>query len=278
MLPVLLLIFNLGCNSSDENNKATKEVVLPAQDIMNVSYGNDPEQKMDVYLPAGRGESTKVFILVHGGGWSGGSKADFNYVIPLLESQFPDHAIVNINYRLATAQSPAFPKQVQDIEEVVQFLKDSDYNVSEEYAFIGASAGAHLAMLYSYKYDTQNNVKAVCNIVGPADFTDPYYTANPYYNYAALYLVGSVGAQPEAAIAVSPALHVNADSPTTIMFYGGQDPLVPSSQANRLKAKLDQYNVYIEYYLYANGGHGNWNQQTMNDFQDKLINFFKERF
>jgi acetyl esterase/lipase len=278
MLPILLLIFNLGCNSSDENNKATEEVILPAQDIINVSYGNDAEQKMDVYLPAGRNENTKVFILVHGGGWSGGSKADFNYVIPILKSQFPDHAIVNINYRLATAQSPAFPKQVQDIEEVVQFLKDSDYNISEEYAFIGASAGAHLAMLYSYKYDTHNNVKAVCNIVGPADFTDPYYTSNPYYNYAALYLVGSVGAQPEAAIAVSPALHVNTDSPATILFYGGLDPLVPISQASRLKAKLDQYNVYNEYYLYANGGHGNWNQQTMTDFQDKLINFFKERF
>lgn len=277
MLPIILLFFTLGCNSTDEN-QTPQQSNLPAQDIMNVSYGNDAEQKMDVYLPAGRNANTKVFILVHGGGWSGGDKADFNYVIPTLKAQFPNHAIVNINYRLATASSPAFPKQVQDIEKVIAFLKASDYSVSDDFAFIGASAGAHLAMLYSYRYDTSNEVKAVCNIVGPTDFTDSYYTANPYYAYASLYLVGNVDNQPEAAIAVSPALHVNANSPATIMFYGGQDMLVPSSQADRLKAKLDEYNVYNEYYLYANGGHGNWNAQTTADFQDKMIQFFKERF
>lgn len=277
MLPILLMIFNVGCNSADEDNN-TEESTLPAQDIMNVAYGNDSEQIMDVYLPAGRNSATKVFILVHGGGWSSGSKSDFNYVIPILKSAFPGHAIVNIDYRLATANSPAFPKQVEDIEKVIQFLKSSDYNLSENYAFIGASAGAHLAMLYSYQYHTGNNIKAVCNIVGPADFTDPYYTTHPYYNFAALYLLGNIAGQPEAVIAVSPAQHVTAESPATIMFYGGQDPLVPVSQATRLKAKLDQSGVYNEYYLYENGGHGNWNTQITADFQAKLINFFRERF
>lgn len=277
MLPIVLLFFNLGCNSADEN-QGTKKSDLPAQDMMNVSYGSNAQQKMDIYLPAGRNAETKVFILVHGGGWSGGDKAEFNYVIPTLKKQFPDHAIVNINYRLATAESPAFPKQIQDIEQVMKFLKNSDYSISDKYAFIGASAGAHLSMLYSYKYDKQNNIKAVCSIVGPADFTDPYYTSNPYYTYTSLYLVGNGGNRPEAAIAVSPAQHVNADSPPTILFYGGQDMLVPSNQADRLKAKLDQYNVYNEYYLYADGGHGNWNVRTRTDFQEKMINFFREQF
>lgn len=263
----------MGCNPADET-----DTVLPAQDMLNVQYGSDAAQKMDVYLPEGRNHNTKVFILVHGGGWSGGSKADFNHIIPLLKQEFPQHAIINVDYRLATAESPAFPKQVQDIENVIQYLKAGDYNISHDYAFIGASAGAHLAMLYSYKYDTHSNVKAVCNIVGPTDFTDPYYTSNPYYAYASLYLVGSVGNQPEAAIAVSPVKHVTADAPPTILFYGGQDPLVPKSQAERLKAALDSKGVYNEYYLFANGGHGNWDAGVTADFQQKLVAFFRSKF
>lgn len=273
MLPIIMLFFNAGCKEVRQPEK-----ILPARELINVSYGNDPEQKMDVYLPAGRDESTKVFILVHGGGWSGGSKSDLNYVIPLLKEHFPNHAIVNINYRLATMQSPAFPKQVQDIEKVIRHLKDSDYSISTDYAFIGTSAGAHLALLYSYRHDTEHDVKAVCSIVGPTDFTDPFYTSHPYYNYAALYLFGDISNHQEAAIGISPALHVSPKSPATIMFYGGQDPLIPASQADRLKKKLDAHNVYNEYYLYSNGGHGNWNTQVMNDFREKLVAFFEVRF
>lgn len=276
MIPMIMLFFNLGCNSNGENKQP--DVVLPAKELKNVAYGNDPEQKMDIYLPQGRDENTKVFILVHGGGWSGGSKADFNYVVPILKAEFPNAAIVNINYRLATMQSPAFPKQIKDIETVIQHLKESDYNISSDYAFIGASAGAHLAMLYSYKYDISHDVKAVANIVGPADFTDPFYANHPYFQYAALYLVGNVANRDEASVEVSPALHVTKESPATILFYGGQDPVVPSSQATRLKAKLDSAGVYNEYHLYKNGGHGNWNQPTMKDFQEKLIFFLRERF
>jgi acetyl esterase/lipase len=206
------------------------------------------------------------------------SKADFSYVVPILKAQFPDHAIVNIDYRLATMQSPAFPKQIQDIEKVINHLKESDYSISSDYAFIGASAGAHLSMLYSYRYDKAGDVKAVCNIVGPADFTDPFYAHHPYYHFAGMYLIGDMTKHPEAAIEVSPALQITKDAPPTIMFYGGKDPVVPVSQAERLKQKLDAAGVDNEYHLYANGSHGGWNDATMKDFQDKLVSFVKKHF
>lgn len=45
------------------------------QDQREVFYGNDPQQKMDVYLPADRNEnSTKVLILIHGGAWVEGDR------------------------------------------------------------------------------------------------------------------------------------------------------------------------------------------------------------
>jgi len=252
--------------------------VLKAQDIHNIQYGSSTQQIMDVYLPANRNSTTKTFILVHGGGWSGGSKSQLDYLVTLLKKEFPQYAIVNINYRLATAESPAFPKQIEDLQMAIDFIKKSDYGVSNQFAFIGVSAGAHLAMLYSYKYDSKSEILALASIVGPTDFTDPYYTSHPYYHYAALYLLGSVTNTQEAAIGISPAVHVSATSAPTIMFYGGKDPMVPESQARRLKAKLDAFNIPNKLYLFNNGGHVNWNPQVMANFQIKLTDFLREHF
>ena len=276
---VAILFAGVSCNSSDDKNNLSAEP-LPAQDLMNVAYGNDPQQKMDVYLPAGRNADTKVFVLVHGGGWTEGSRSDFNYVVPMLKTQFPEYAIVNIDYRLATAQSPGLPKQIDDISLALDYIENQDYQLAEQYAFIGASAGAHLSLLYAYEFDTNHKVKAVCSIVGPTDFTDPAYTGNPLFQYGLVNLVGPIDyfQNPEPFIAASPATHVSASSPPTILFYGGQDPLIPVSQATRLKSRLDEFNVYNEYYLYTNGGHGNWNATTMLDFQTKLVAFFAGRF
>lgn len=280
MIPMLLLLLSFGCQSTEESSNTTAGSHLAAEVMLNVQYGEKSEQKMDVYLPAGRTtDNTKVFILIHGGGWSGGSKGDMAFVIPMLQQQFPGYAIVNMDYRLATPQYPAFPKQVQDIEEVIQYLKASDYAISNKYALIGASAGAHLAMLYGYKYDTHGDIKAVCNIVGPSDFTDPAYASHPFFQYGAQYLVGNINYQqhPEVIETVSPAAQVTRNAPPTIMFYGGQDPLVPVSQAIRLKAKLDDKGIYNEYYLYQNGGHGNWDAETMVNFSEKLTAFLRAK-
>ncbi len=276
-IPTLCLFLTLGCNQSTESSSNKN---LPAEDKLNVAYGSDIQQKMDVYLPAGRDSDTKTIILLHGGGWSGGSKSDLAYFVPMLKKQFPNYAIVNMNYRLGTSSSPGFPKQIQDIEKAIAYLQDANYDISKEYAFIGASAGAHLGMLYAYRHDPQREVKAVVSIVGPADFSDPAYTTNPWFQFGLSSLIGYVNVQknPEVYLEVSPATHVSAQSPPTAMFYGGQDQLIPSSQGPRLKSKLDEFNVYNELHFYPGGGHGNWNSKINADFQEKLISFLKSKF
>lgn len=274
----VILLFLIGflwsCSSNDDKSQYDNNVAL---ELANVAYGTDERQVMDVYLPAGRDEDTKVIILVHGGAWVGGSKEDFGYAVPLIRSEFPDYAIVNINYRLATPESPAYPKQIDDIKDVIQHLENSGYNISDDYAFIGASAGAHLAMLYSYAFDTDNDVKALCNIVGPADFTDPAYTSNPIYNYAAINLTGSSNPSQSLIEEVSPITHITSQSPPTIMFYGGQDPLIPSSQGPFLRDALTEAGVYNEYNFYPDGGHGDWNQIIMAEVYSKMTTFLQEQ-
>ena len=253
-----------------------------AEDIFNVSYGNHSQQNMDIYLPANRTSQTRVVILVHGGGWSAGSKEDFNYAVPFFKTYLPQYAVVNINYRLGTVADPGFPKQIQDIQSVIDFLEENkeEYTISSDLALFGGSAGGHLSLLYAYDFDPADKVKAVCSLVGPTDLTDPSYTQNPAYDYAALSLVGNYTyvQNPALYIEVSPAQHVTPAAPKTLMFYGGADVLVPATQGPVLKTKLDDVGVYNELYLYPNEGHGGWSAPSSLDMQIKLVNFFNNHF
>ena len=185
---IFILFINTGlfiaCSNDDSNstNNQDPEALNPleAYQALNVSYGNDSGQKFDIYLPAGRTEMTKTIILVHGGGWTSGDKSDMNSFVTLLQNELPEYGIVNINYRLADEDNPPHPMQINDITTIVNQLKnDQDfYIMSDDFGFIGTSAGAHLSLLWSYAYDTSQDIEMVCSIVGPTNFTDPAYLNN----------------------------------------------------------------------------------------------------
>ena len=95
------LLLNSCSKSGDTGTGGTGSV--PEKSMTNVSYGTDPLQKMDIYLPANRTTATtKVLIYIHGGGWATGDKADLTAAdIDTLKKRVPDYAIFNLNYRLA---------------------------------------------------------------------------------------------------------------------------------------------------------------------------------
>ena len=99
-----------------QRNDHTSQKNLPAKSILNVSYGEDTAQRMDIYLPANRSfHSTKSIVLIHGGGWNSGSKNDFVTYIDSFQKRMPDYAIFNINYRLSAAPANIFPTQENDV-------------------------------------------------------------------------------------------------------------------------------------------------------------------
>jgi acetyl esterase/lipase len=253
---VSALIFSCSSESTNNGNPNTNpEVYFEALDV---SYGNDSKQTFDIYLPANRTNSTKVLILVHGGGWSSGDKSDMNAFKDIIRQDLPNIAIVNINYRLADDNNTPYPMQINDITSVINYLKDyqSDYVISADFGFIGVSAGAHLSMLWSYGFDTENNIKMVCSIVGPTNFTDPAYLNNTNPELQVLIDLYSINASAAFLEEVSPYHRATTSSPPTILFYGGQDPLVPTSQGIDMRDKLNELGVINEFTLYPDAGHG----------------------
>lgn len=275
---ILVSLILIGSCQSDEGINRSKTNLDPSIyfEELNVTYGNEPGQNFDIYLPADRDLQTKIIVLVHGGGWTSGDKTEMNGFKNYLRTELPNYGILNLNYRLANQETKAYPMQINDITSVVNHLINNQnyYVIDDELGFIGVSAGAHLSMLWSYAFDTNEMSKMVCSIVGPSNFTDPAYLNSNNPTFDMLLALYGEDATIEYLEEVSPYHQVSNTAPPTILFHGGQDPLIPTSQGNDMHSKLNDLNITNEYTLYPNAGHG-WSGIDLLDTTVKLKAFIQ---
>lgn len=270
-------------NACSARSISSADNLLPPKTLTNVAYGADSMQRMDIHLPANRStDSTKVLVLIHGGGWASGDKSEFGVAIHILQKKLPDYAIFNINYRLATQTANHFPTQEEDLKSAIQFIlrNRDEYGVSKKIVLLGASAGGHLALLQAYKHQNIIAPAAVVSFFGPADMADMYNKqANAYYKYGLQLLVGGTpAAKPELFKSVSPLNFVTDKSAATIIFHGEKDRLVPLAQSQALKKKLDFNGVPSELVIYPTEGHGWWGSLLESSFEKaaQFLNLYVE--
>jgi acetyl esterase/lipase len=266
-----------SCKKEDTGGSPSTDAAV-AKTILNVSYGADAAQKMDVYLPAGRSTSaTKVMIIIHGGAWSIGDKAELNPFIDSLKIRMPGYAIFNINYRLATGAANFFPTQENDVKAAVEFIygKRAEYSISDKFVLNGQSAGGHLALLQAYKYHSPVHIKAVVDFFGPTDMVDLYNNPGSVSpGLLALIVGGTPAGNPAIYQQSSPINFVSTQSCPTIILQGGLDPLVnATTQSLALKNKLTATGITNQYVFYATGGHGDWNTATFTDAFNNIQSF-----
>jgi acetyl esterase/lipase len=108
----------------------------------------------------------------------------------------------------------------------------------------------------NYAFDTENNIKMVCSIVGPTNLTDPAYLNNTSAELQELLDLFGIDLTTEFLEEVSPLHRVTASAPPSILFYGGQDPLIPTTQGTDMRDKLQMLGVTNQFTLYPNAGHG----------------------
>ncbi len=221
ILSLWAIFLLISCSNNDGDTPINK--IIEATQHLNETYGNDEKQQYDIYLPEGRTSVTPVIVLVHGGSWSGGDKSDMNLLVTILRNSWNDYAIVNTNYKLASLSSNQHPTQLNDLSSLISSLesKKNTYIISNNYFFIGVSAGGHLSLLYTYLTDENHNVKAVCSIVGPTDFLDPAYTMSGNEELQAIitqFLGDSYQNNPDLYQNASPINFVDALDAPTILF------------------------------------------------------------
>lgn len=277
LLSIALTSFILFSSCKKDTSSGNTPPLVPEKTELNVAYGTDAAQKMDIYLPAGRSTSaTKVIILIHGGGWTQGDKADFTSYVDTLKKRIPGYAIFNINYRLATGSANFFPTQENDVKAAIEFIygKRNEYLISDKFVLLGASAGGHLSLLHAYKYTTPVKIKAIVDFFGPTDLVDMYNNPpNPLIPLLLLQVTGGIPASLPAMYQQSgPINYVTAQSPPTIMLHGGADIVVSYTQSVLLKNKLQSFGVVNQYVFYPTENHG-WTGPNLTDSFDKITAF-----
>lgn len=254
-----------------------EEKALPAQTYLNIAYGSDSLQKLDIYLPANRSTATtKSLVLIHGGGWTSGSKSDFIGYIDSLKARLPHYAIFNINYRLVNGGN-LFPAQEEDVKAAIDFIVNhvDEYSISKDkISLLGFSAGAHLALLQAYK-NPSPRINAVIDYFGPTDLVAMYQ--KPWHPLVPMALQMITGQSPETGRSIfeasSPALFVSRQSPPTLILHGGKDVVVNVSQSRLLAQKLENLGVAHELHLYPKEGHGRWYGKALSSSFDRIEGF-----
>jgi dipeptidyl aminopeptidase/acylaminoacyl peptidase len=257
LLPILILMVLVQSCQQDKDPGPDINVAL---ELFDLSYGDHPRQKMDVFLPANRTrENTRVLIWIHGGAWVDGDKGEFVGFKPWFEAVQDDYAYVALNYRLFDVATGAnkFPNQEEDIKLAMAYIEQKlpEWNVSEKVILAGGSAGGHLALLHSYKNNSDGLVKVAAAVFPPTELLT-LGNGNPIITFLMQNLVGNPQSNREAYINSSPINFIDSQSVPTTFYHGDADDVVPIGQSYLLEAKLGENNVpkYFEYY--PGLGHG----------------------
>lgn len=275
----------LALNSLAQQKPEPQRPKLPAgfvaeYDVKYVLDG-DAAQVLDIYYPEDKTATPRpLLVWIHGGGWSGGSKAGMPYLSRLADG----YVVASIEYRFS--QKAVFPAQIQDCQAAIRFLRANadKYHIDPKLVGVGgASAGGHLAALVGTSggdakdtpkfpkiggNDTQSDrVQAVCDIFGPANFwtvikqaeadkdTVNIFKWNQGDPYSKL-IGGGLGEDRAKCDAVSPVHYVSKESPPFLILHGDRDTLVPYAQGEELAELLKKAGVEVTLQRLPGAGHG----------------------
>lgn len=251
--------------------------------LKDIKYGHDTMNYLDLYLPAGRTPASKVLVLIHGGAWVMGDKADFfeDFADYFFENKI---IVANINYRLLSPKINC-THQLQDIQRTLQFLKANaqTYKVPQgKYNLLGASAGGHLALLYTHKVDTIGQVSKVISLAGPTNLNsfefkklvDEGWGLNQVYTQ----LLGEEFVLNGAAVKnCSPVYHLKQKP--TLLFHALDDDVVPYSQSTQLSDSLRYKQIKHFLFTLPNGKHAPFglNNSFKGAVQEQVLKWIGEK-
>jgi arylformamidase len=120
---------------------------------MDVAYGPEPGQKLDIYRPDGAASGgLPVLIFAHGGAWTHGYKEWMGLMAPTILAT--PAIFVSIDYRLSPGHR--YPDQAEDCVAALAWViaNIADHGGDPKRVFVGGhSAGGHLYALVSLRDD-----------------------------------------------------------------------------------------------------------------------------
>jgi acetyl esterase/lipase len=242
-----------------------------------VEYGQAGGEKLllDVRPPEGDGPFP-IAIHVHGGGWTGGDKAD-PADAPMIELFTKAGFVVfSINYRLAPQHR--WPACIDDVQAAIRWVKANATRYRgdpERIVLSGYSAGAQLACFATTIVDDRLRMQAVVLCAPPIDFIQELPKLGHILGRAQRGLLN----RPEQLTpesmgllkALSPINHVRAGLPPFLLLHGDADRSVSLELSHALQAKLQASGVRCDLIILPGASHRltDWDQH-LPDYPDRV--------
>jgi acetyl esterase/lipase len=211
-----------------------------------VTTGTARPLAVDIYEPETAHNGVTV-ILLHGGGWRFGHRADMAPFAEALAAY--GFTAIAAEYRLL-GEAP-WPAQLDDVLAVARWAASrsgAPDRSGKGIVLQGFSAGGHLALLAAAALP---NVAAVVACFAPPSLApDP---AAPGPGPAAMLL--GPGASEAAVAEASPITHIGPSFPPVFLLSGVEDPLVPPAATLALFTTLRAHGVPAELHLYSGHTH-----------------------
>lgn len=241
--------------------------------ITDLSYGEDPLQTYDLYLPAGKSkENYSLVFFVHGGGFTGGDKSLIEAVRYGEYLASKGYVVASANYRLASEDNPVsvydmYEDLMTAVGACVEKAEELGYHVTEM-ATTGGSAGGCLAMLVAFKEPDRLPVpiRFVFEETGPASFEPDLWDMKTDEERA--YFVNSVTGKgftaedvgseeyQEAIDGISVSTMITEYSVPILLAYGPKDKIVSVKAKYPLLEALEERGVEHTYIEFPHSGHG----------------------
>jgi len=211
--------------------------------ILDISYGEDQLQKMDLYYPNNhKKDKYPLIIIIHGGGWTHMDKRDW-HLYPGFFGLEEGFVVVSMNYRLAPKNK--YLEIVSDIFAGYKYILDHAEELkidTNKIVVMGPSAGGNLSLILAFREysEGRNNIKgvaALCPAIDPIKFCAPLMKKNLLYKFIIKRMIKKMfGYYPKKLTEIDASYYLTSTKTIPPLYFqvGRFDPAIP-------------YNLILEY-------------------------------
>jgi acetyl esterase/lipase len=246
-------------------------------------------ERLDAYLPDSRvwPDPYPVVIVIHGGGWVMGDKADRRQVEIAEFLTGHGYAALAINYRLnefsdgilkGRVTRSCWPDCLNDCRESLRFVSERAgiWNLdATRIALFGLSAGAHLALLTGLTTG-HAELDRLCGRF-PVACVISFYGVYDLESVGEKWGFGESHADPGAIRRLaSPANHLSPGAPPTFVVHSRADATVPVAQSMALVEKLRAHGVPHRTRIVESAPHGFGIRSVDGDLCPEILEFLND--
>ncbi|MCU0779636.1 MAG: alpha/beta hydrolase [Akkermansiaceae bacterium] len=241
--------------------------------------GGGRAEKADLYLPAKLQPGLKfpAVLIIHGGGWSMGSKRarrEVNIGTTLAQNGY---IAMSIDYLLANEAhpGPTWPQNLHDGKTAVRWLRANAGRLQIDPArigVIGGSAGGHLAAMVGLcggeldpPGEGDTRVQCAVNLYGPV----------LWFEQRDLDMFRKTRAEaPELYKQADPRSHIDRNDPPLLILHGTADEIVAVADSEALAAAMKAEGARYQLEIIPDAPHSFHLQPKQRDLRPLVLGFF----